>query len=174
MARKLKVFRTAIGFHDAYVAAPSQKAALEAWGADANLFTRGAAELVTDAALCEEPLAHPGKIIKRLRGTEAEHLAALGATGQPRKKIGTKTAGPARRKSAPPPDRKALDEAENELAAAEREMERVARTFREREHQLAAERHAAERTAGDKLKRAQSVRKSEKTRYERALSRWQG
>jgi len=174
MARKLKVFRTAIGFHDAYVAAPSRKAALEAWGADANLFARGAAELVTDAALCEEPLAHPGKIIKRLRGTEAEHLAALGTTGEPRKKVAAKTAKAGRRKSAPRPDRKALDEAENELAAAEREMEQVARTFREREHQLAAERRAAERTARDKLKRAQSVRDSEKTRYERALSRWQG
>ena len=35
MARtgRLKVFRTSIGFHDAYVAAPSRKAALEAWGA---------------------------------------------------------------------------------------------------------------------------------------------
>jgi hypothetical protein len=32
-AAKLKVFRTPIGFHDAYVAAPSQKAALEAWEA---------------------------------------------------------------------------------------------------------------------------------------------
>jgi hypothetical protein len=30
MPRKLKVFRTPIGFHDAYVAAPSRKAALEA------------------------------------------------------------------------------------------------------------------------------------------------
>ena len=37
---KLKVFRTPIGFHDAYVAAPSQKAALEAWGADSNIFAQ--------------------------------------------------------------------------------------------------------------------------------------
>ena len=33
MARALKTFRTAIGFHDAYGAAPSRKAALKAWGA---------------------------------------------------------------------------------------------------------------------------------------------
>ena len=77
MARALKVFRTPIGFHDAYVAAPSQKAALEAWGSDANLFARGAAERVTDAGLMAEPLAHPGKVIRRPRGTTAEHLAAL-------------------------------------------------------------------------------------------------
>ena len=35
---KLKVFRTAIGFHDAYVASPSRAAALRAWGADTDLF----------------------------------------------------------------------------------------------------------------------------------------
>jgi hypothetical protein len=174
MARKLKVFRTVIGFHDAYVAAPSQKAAVAAWGADANLFARGVAELVTDEALAEEPLAHPGKVIKRLRGTEAEHLAALEATGQPRKKVAAKAARAPRRKSAPRPDHRALDEAENELAAAEREMEQVAGIFREREHQLAAERRAAERTARDRLRKAQSGRNSEKTRYEKALSRWHG
>ena len=75
--RKLKVFRTPIGFHDAYVAAPSQKAALEAWGSDHNLFARGEAELVEDASLTAEPLAHPGQVIKRLRGTAEEQFAAL-------------------------------------------------------------------------------------------------
>lgn len=79
MARKqkLKVYRTPIGFHDAYVAAPSQKAALEAWGSDANLFARGVAELVDDDALTKEPLAKPGMVIKRARGSESEHIAAL-------------------------------------------------------------------------------------------------
>jgi hypothetical protein len=33
MPRKQKVFRTSTGFHDAYVAAPSRKKALEAWSA---------------------------------------------------------------------------------------------------------------------------------------------
>jgi hypothetical protein len=51
MVRKLKVYRTAIGFHDAYVAAPNQKAALEAWGSNANLFGLCMAELVTDETL---------------------------------------------------------------------------------------------------------------------------
>jgi hypothetical protein len=68
MPRQLKVFRTSTGFHDAYVAAPSQKAALEAWGADANLFARGVAEQVTDAALMAEPLKHPGEVIRVSRG----------------------------------------------------------------------------------------------------------
>ena len=59
----LKVYRTTTGFHDAYVAAPSQKAALEAWGTDKNLFARGVAEQVTDPKLTAEPLAAPGTLM---------------------------------------------------------------------------------------------------------------
>jgi hypothetical protein len=34
MARKLKTYQTSLGFFDQAIAAPSMKAALEAWGAD--------------------------------------------------------------------------------------------------------------------------------------------
>jgi hypothetical protein len=81
---KLKVYRTAIGFYDAYVAAPSQKAALEAWGSEHNLFARGVAELVTDPALTKVPLASPGEVVKRLRGSAAEQIAARGGKGRAR------------------------------------------------------------------------------------------
>jgi hypothetical protein len=79
MARKqkLKVYRTPIGFHDAYVAAPSQKAALKAWGADVDLFARGVAEAVDDEKLSEAPLKDPGAVIRVPRGSSEEHLAAL-------------------------------------------------------------------------------------------------
>jgi len=77
-AKKLKVFRTPIGFHDAYVAAPSRKAALEAWGSDGDLFAQGLAEVVTDPKLTKKALARPGEVIRTLRGTEAEQLRALG------------------------------------------------------------------------------------------------
>jgi hypothetical protein len=43
MARKLKVYQTALGFFDQAIAAPSMKAAPEAWGANSNLFHLGAA-----------------------------------------------------------------------------------------------------------------------------------
>src|SRR6187551_3798323 len=75
--QKLKVFRTPIGFHDAYVAAPSQKAALEAWGSDADLFARGIAERVEDPELTREPLEKPGEVIRRSRGTAEEQIASL-------------------------------------------------------------------------------------------------
>ena len=56
MARtpRLKVYRMPIGFHDAYVAAPSRKAALAAWGSDADLFARGVAEQVDDPDLARD------------------------------------------------------------------------------------------------------------------------
>lgn len=85
-ATKLKVYRTPIGFHDAYVAAPSQKAALVAWGSDADLFARGIAERVVDPKLVREPLTKPGTVIKRSRGTTAEQLAAL-PPDKPRKPV---------------------------------------------------------------------------------------
>ena len=77
-AKKLKVFRTPIGFHDAYVAAPSMKAALEAWGSSTNLFSQGAAEVVTDPKLTKAPLARPGEVVRVPRGSEGEHFKALG------------------------------------------------------------------------------------------------
>jgi hypothetical protein len=36
MARKLKTYQTSLGFFDLAIAAPSMKAALEAWGADSH------------------------------------------------------------------------------------------------------------------------------------------
>ena len=77
---KLKVFRTTIGFHDAYVAAPSRAAALRAWGASTDLFAMGAAEEVIEPALMKAPLAHAGSIIKQSRGSTAEHMATASAS----------------------------------------------------------------------------------------------
>lgn len=76
--QNLKVYRTPIGFHYAYVAAPSQKAALPAWGSDSDLFAQKIVEQVTDPELMKEPLAKPGEIIRKLRGTADEQVEALG------------------------------------------------------------------------------------------------
>ena len=103
-ARKLKVYRATAGFYDAYVAAPSQKAAIEAWGADPQIFARGNAEVVTDPALTEEPLARPGVVVRRNRGTVSDQLAALGRE-RPRKRTAreAKKPQPAPKKVAPKP-----------------------------------------------------------------------
>ena len=88
MARKqkLKVYRTPIGFHDAYAAAPSQKAALEACGADVDLFARGVAEAVDDEALTQGARERPGTVVRGTRGSKAEHMAALSEDKPARRK----------------------------------------------------------------------------------------
>jgi hypothetical protein len=48
MARKLKTYQTSVGFFDLAIAAPSMKAALEAWDSGTNLFHQGFAWEVND------------------------------------------------------------------------------------------------------------------------------
>ena len=65
MARKLKAFTTSAGFFDLAVSAPSTKAALEAWGAGANLFHQGFARQTDDTAIVEATMARPGTLYER-------------------------------------------------------------------------------------------------------------
>ena len=181
MPRKLKVFRTTTGFHDAYVAAPSQKAALEAWGADANLFARGVAEQVTDPKLMAGALERPGEVIKLSRGDLSAQLKALGPRKKAKSKRKTETEQPAKaskpRKAAmpkPPPKRDKVDQAEAALKAARQRHSAEA-------DKLEAERDAIER----KLEALRAKQDKEAARLERnrdeareayreALERWSG
>ena len=161
MPRKLKVFRTTAGFHDAYVAAPSQKAALEAWGADANLFARGIAEQVTDPGLMAAPLERPGEVIKLSRGDLSAQLKALGprrmrarATPEDDEPAAARPRKAARPK--PPPKRDKVDAAEDALEQARQRHERA-------EKALEAQRDAIER----KLEALRSKQEKERARLER-------
>jgi hypothetical protein len=69
MARKLKTYQTSLGFFDLAVAAPSMKAALEAWGADSNLFHQGAARQSEDPHIVAATMAAPGVVLKRPVGS---------------------------------------------------------------------------------------------------------
>src|SRR6185437_7602663 len=102
MPRKLKVFRTPTGFHDAYVAAPSRKAALEAWGAATDLFARGSAEEVTDARLMAEPLKHPGQVIRVSRGDLKAQIKALGPRRGAKRPSAKSAPAATKRRAAPP------------------------------------------------------------------------
>lgn len=174
MARKLKVFRTPIGFHDAYVAAPSRKAALAAWGADKDLFARGAAEEVTDPALMAEPLAHAGQVVRKVRGTMAEHLAALPDDARPRSRPPDKaaTAAVPRRKRKPRPSRATLDAAEQAIADAERRHEAARRALADREAALRAERRALEADHDRERHRLEEARREQEERYKSAVTAW--
>jgi len=192
-ATKLKVYRTVAGFHDAYVAAPSQKAALEAWGSDRDLFARGIAEQVTDPALTAEPLAAPGTVVKRSRGTTAEQIAALpdpqpdtperdAPTGKVRAKPPSPGSAKAKSKSPPkPPPRAkpdpkpsgtALDAAEETLAAVKADYAGRERALAAREAALTRERRAFDRDRAAALDAAQTVRDDAQARYDAALRTW--
>lgn len=179
MARKaaLKVFRTPIGFHDAYVAAPSRKAALRAWGADKDLFASGSAELVTDPALTAEPLAAPGEVIKRSRGSLADHLAAASRSkpkpkAKPQSEKG-RAAPPTRiRAPKPRPSRDKLDQAEAAVAAFETRAATERAELDRREAELLKQRkalNARQRHEADKL---DAQRERARARYEREMERW--
>jgi len=67
MARK--VFRAHLGFYDTIIAAPSQKAALAAWGASPAEFAHGFASVTEDPQAIEAALKQPGVVLKRPYGS---------------------------------------------------------------------------------------------------------
>src|SRR5918994_1690946 len=67
MARKLRTYQTSLGFFDLAIAAPSMKAALEAWGSKTNLFQQGFAKETNDPAIVAATLAKPGVVLRRPR-----------------------------------------------------------------------------------------------------------
>src|ERR1700709_2520252 len=78
MARKLKVFQTSLGFYDEAIAAPSRKAALDAWGANSNLFHQGMAKECNDPDIVAAAISKPGIILRRPVGSDdpfTEHSA---------------------------------------------------------------------------------------------------
>jgi colicin import membrane protein len=84
MARQLKVYRTHLGFYDLIVAAPSKKAALEAWGASPHLFAQGFAAETTEPKLVEAALKAPGVVLKRQFGSKGEFLESVDSLSVPK------------------------------------------------------------------------------------------
>jgi hypothetical protein len=71
MPRKLKTYQTSLGFYDLAIAAPSMKAAHEAWGAGSNLFHQGAAQKTDDPEVVGAVMSKPGVVLKRAAGSSA-------------------------------------------------------------------------------------------------------
>ena len=69
MPRTLKTYVTSVGFFDLAIAAPSMKAALEAWGAERNLFQGGFAKETQDPEIIAATMAKPGVVLKRAIGS---------------------------------------------------------------------------------------------------------
>jgi hypothetical protein len=153
MARKLKVFQTSLGFFDLAIAAPSMKAALEAWGADSNLFHQGVASEANDQAVIAAAMSKPGVILRRPVGSDGpftEHadvptdLPGIGADHKPR----NSRSKPKKLQPARPSDDKAARKAELAFERARKQRER------ERQREQAAEEKERDR-------RRQAVAKAE-------------
>jgi len=128
MARKLRTYQTSLGFFDQAIAAPSMKAALEAWGADSNLFHQGAARESDDPDVIAATMAKPGVVLRRPVGSNGpfgEHAdlpVNLGRQGKPKKaasKAASKAAGPKAKKTRGRP----IDEVAEKKAALAYERE---------------------------------------------------
>jgi type IV secretory pathway VirB10-like protein len=114
VGRKLKVFQAQFGFYDTVVAAPSQAAALRAWGVNQNLFASGQAKATTDKAAITAATANPETPLRRAVGSsDPFELQPSSLPKIPDSKSGAKSkpAPPAK----PPADRSKLDSAEKAL-----------------------------------------------------------
>ena len=131
MPRQLKTYVTSAGFFDLAIAAPSMKAALEAWGAGSNLFQHGFAKLSDDQDIIAATMARPGVVLRRPVGTDqsfSEHaeLPANLPAGKARRKpekARPKTGRPASKAV----DRKAARQAAFDFEEEQRRREREAR-----------------------------------------------
>ena len=174
-AKKLKVFRTPIGFHDAYVAAPSMKAALEAWGSSTNLFSQGAAELVTDPKLTKAPLARPGEVVRVARGSEGEHFKALGNTKKKPKKEGgpgIKSGRTAEKKRGRRPSSAAVERAEAALARVEARHREGLEKLRAEAAAIDKKRRELERKQRGERERLMSELDEEREKFRSAMEEW--
>lgn len=149
MARRLKVFQTRLGFYDTVVAAPSQAAALRAWGLKQNLFETGEARLTEDEAAAAAAVEHPGIPLRRAVGSDDPYavdpqgLPSLpAAPKRPRAKPGAKTRAPKR--PPPPADRSRLDAAEAALEALNEARKQEEAALRREAEALEARRSAAQ------------------------------
>ena len=151
--RPLKVFRAHMGFYDTVVAAPSQKAALEAWGAGKGEFAKGFAKATADPVAVESALSDPGVVLRRPFGSSGPFRRDAEPLQAPKVSPGQRRAAKKRRRKA------ALEEqkrAERELREAEAQAKLTRAEIRKREAEFAREKAAAERQARKRIARARA------------------
>jgi hypothetical protein len=176
--RPLKVFRTHLGFFDTIVAAPSMKAALDAWGVTQNLFHSKLAEITNDPKSVMAALAKPGVVLRRPAGsndafTENPDLPMVRVAKRAKAAKAAKSAGqqklPLPRPQPKPVDRRKLDAAEEALAELEAEERRTLGDLWKRRAQLEAEEGRAKRDFARRRREAEERRDDERRAYERAV-----
>jgi colicin import membrane protein len=146
MPRKLKVYQTSLGFYDLTIAAPSMKAALEAWGANNNLFHQGFAKEANDDKVIEAAMATPGIVLRRPVGSNVAFrihadLPSTASLETPARR------GKGRLVKARSAEVRNVDEKADRRAAAAFEKARQRRVRRRQEEEVAAAKARAQRKA---------------------------
>ena len=172
-SRRLKVFQAQFGFFDTVVAAPSQAAALRAWGVNQNLFASGEAKLTTDEAAVAAATAHPEIPLRRAVGSSdpfALEPTSLPAVPDGPKKTAIKPVAKAKptKPSRPPADRSKLDAAEKALSALDDTRKREEAGFRREAEDLEIRRIAAQASYVEARKAATSEVVDARTVYRQA------
>jgi colicin import membrane protein len=186
MPRKLKTYQTSVGFFDLAIAAPSMKAAAEAWGSQIDVFRRGFASETHDPTIVNATMARPGIVLKRPVGSNqpfSEHaeLPRLPPRSKskepPTRKTDDKAAalafareqkkrGSARRKEEADREKK-RKQREQAIATAERAF-----ALAEREHQKKVKKIDEDRASVDERSKMESARwETQKRKLESALRR---
>ncbi|MDE5463732.1 cell envelope biogenesis protein TolA [Bradyrhizobium sp. CSS354] len=146
--RKLKTYQTSLGFYDQAIAAPSMKAALDAWGARSNLFHQGAAKETDDPDIVAATMEKPGVVLRRPVGsdgpfTEHSELPTDLADDEAKPKRKAKSKPTNRRaKAAKQPSRKVDDQQARKAAAAFEKEERRREAERRKEEAARAKERA--------------------------------
>lgn len=175
-SRKLKTYQTSLGFYDQAVAAPSMKAALDAWGAKSNLFHQGIAKETDDPDIVAATMASPGVVLRRPVGSDGpftEHAELptdlAGDEDRPRsrskpKKRPAKTANKTAKKSSRSKDDRQARQAAAAFAKEEQRRESARRkeeAARARERARREKAVAAAQAVLDKARREHQARVDE-------------
>ncbi len=195
MARKLKTYQTSMGFFDLAIAAPSMKAALEAWGSKSNLFHQGFAKEIDDPAVVSATMSKPGVVLKRPVGSngsfkeDAKLPGHLSGENRPRKQVPKQSAHKSQSLTA---DKKSARKAslkyerEQRRRESERQKEEAERDRREqtiskaeaaieeakRDHEKIVREIATRQAALDKRSQAEEARwEKQKEKLDRTLRR---
>ena len=136
--------------------------------------------------MSKAPLAEPGVVIKRSRGTAAEQIAAL-PPDPPRKAVVAEVEeAPVRRKAKaapkaeptpkpkPRPDRGALDDADAAIAAAGKRHDKARQQIDARIAELQAEREALVREQRAEKNALEDARDRLADNYDAAMRDWRG
>ena len=141
MPRKLKTYQTSLGFYDLAIAAPSMKAALEAWGAGSNLFHQGFAKETDDPDAIAATMAKPGVVLKRPAGSGGRFAEHAGLPDLEDKEGKSKVSRhPQKPRGAPK-----IKAADSRKAAAAYEREQKRHDVQRRREEAARERQQAKR-----------------------------